>query len=408
MKRISLLLIAFALTTLTVGQAKAQQVDVGLESAIIYQALDHSNDDGSLGDLAPGFQNAVGNISVGIAPFDGGVAHVGLFISSKHHTETWGYEGYFKMDKLPEWMELGKLGTFYDEHLSVRAGQMALDFSDSHLYQSVNGAVYDNELIGNPVAVPALVALGMEATYKANDLFQVMAGFSNGTTKGDISEGKGIAFHGKATVTPMAEKLRFSLSGYRVDHSANGTGYPAGGTKSYLFSQGDRAGSRYDIWSGPDGGQIFFGKEQDVTVFQLDGRVDLKPFLLYGAVGTYNDEDGNGTAFDETGAEVDNGTPVDQWNFAMITGKYNITDWLYLAGRYSTARASKLADVEVDGVVNRIQVGAGFKLYEGILMKAEYVNQTTSGFNTGYSNGGADLGLNPEFSGFSIETAVKL
>lgn len=380
-------------------------VEIGVQSAIVFQALDQENDDNSLEELAPGFQNAVGNLTFAAEVFEGGLVDVDLFISSKHHTETWGYQGYFKMTRLPEWMELGAFSDFYAERLEAKAGQMTLNFGDGHLYQSVNGDVYNNELIGNPVVTPALVTLGAEVTANAG-MLHVMGGFSNGTTSGDIQEGKGLALHGKAWITPLYEMARLSFSFYTVDHSGNGTGFPGSGTKSYLFAGGDRGGSRYDVWDGPDGGRIFFGKEQDVTAFQLDGRLDfgpLFPLLVYGNAGWFSENDANGTI-----DGVDDGNPEHRWAYYMATAKLNVTDWLYLAGRFSTARASKLFSEDTGGTVNRFQVGGGFKLYDGILIKVEYVDQQASNFPAGYVNNGMDLGLEPGFSGFSIETAVSL
>lgn len=408
MKRIYTSLFAALIIGAIAWPTAAQKLDVGVQSAIVYQALDHESDDDSFDKIAPGFQNAVGNLTFGAEVFPGGKVNVDVFISSKHHGETYGYQGFFQMSKTPEWMQLGRVGNFYDNHVDVRAGQMTLNFGDGDLYRSINGDVYNNELVGNPVVNPALTALGMEATVSQPGLGGLMLGFSNGTTSGDISEGKGLGLHAKAFVTPVQEKVRLAASLYRVDHSANGTGYPGGGTKSYLFSQGDRAGSRYDIWNGPDGGQIFFGKEQDVFTAQLDARFDFKPLLVYGAVGYYKDSDCNGTV-----DGLDNGNPVDKWNYFMATAKWSLTDWLYVAGRYSAAMTDDVhvasnPTAAVDGKVNRIQVGGGFYLNPGVLVKVEYVNQTTDGFPTGYINNRTNLGLNPSFSGLVVETAVRL
>ncbi len=402
MKRSFATILAAVLVAALVLPAWAQKLDVGVQSTIVFQGLNQENDNGTLPELANGFQNAVGNLTFATEIFEGGEVNVDLFISSKHHTETWGYQGYFRMTQLPSWMKLGAFGAFYDEHLEVKAGQMTIDFGDGLLYRSINGDVYNNELIGNPVVSPALTTLGMEATGHSG-IFHLMAGFSNGTTKGDIQQGHGTALHGKAWITPFNETARFAASFYRVDHSGNGTGYPGTGTKSYLFAQGDRAGTRYDVWNGPDGGQIFFGKEQQVTAFQLDGRLAYKPLLLYGAAGWYRDADCNGTVEGN-----DNGNPEDRWSYYMVTAKVNLTDWLYLASRYSTALASKVVDTDLDGKIERFQVGGGFKIYDGVLIKLEYVKQTTSGFPVGTVNNRTDLGLHPSFSGISVETAVKL
>jgi len=384
------------------AQSYAQEVKIGLSSSITFQGLSQSDNAETLPEIAPGFQPALGNLSGDFAVYDGARAYVAMFISSKHHTEMWGYEGYFEMRKLPDWMKLGKFGTFFDDHLKVKAGQFTIDYGDGLMYKTINGDAYNNDLIGNPVPTPALTALGMETTVSYG-LANAMLGISNGTTKGDTQVGKGLALHGKVSVTPMEGLVRLSGSFYRVDHSGNGSGYPVGGTKSYLYAFGDRAGSSYDIWAGPDGGQLAYGKGQDVTAFQFDGRINLGTILVYGAVGTFSDGDMNGTVNGE-----DNGNPEDRWNYATATARYNLTDWLYAAGRFSTSRAVKLAGVDADGQLNRYQLGLGFYLYEGVLMKAEYVKQTTSNFAEGYTNNGVDLGIDPTFNGVLVQAVVKI
>ena len=402
MKRLLNTTIAVLIITGIALNVQAQDVKIGLQSAVTYQTLDQSNDDESLPGLASGFQTALGNLTGDFGIYDGGRAHVGLFISSKHHTEMWGYEGYFEMEKLPEWMKLGSVGEFFDNHLKVKAGHMTLDFGDGILYRSINGDVYNNELIGNPVPSPALTALGLETTINYG-MANLLLGVSNGTTKGDLNEGHGTALHAKTWITPMEGIFRLAASVYTVDHSGNGTGYPVGGTKSYLYGFGDRAGGQYNIWNGPDGGELQFGKGQKETAFQFDGRVDLGKILVYGAVGTFRDQDTNGTVEGE-----DNGNPEERWNYFMGTARYNLTDWVYVAGRYSRAKCTMLASEDANGVVKRFQLGAGFHLVDGVLLKAEYVKQTTGDFGPSSLNNGVDLSLNPEFSGLVVQAAVSI
>ncbi|MFV1980226.1 MAG: hypothetical protein ACC655_03660, partial [Rhodothermia bacterium] len=68
----------------------------------------------------------------------------------------------------------------------------------------------------------------------------------------------------------------------------------------------------------------------------------------------------------------------------------------------------KLAGVDADGQLNRYQLGLGFYLYEGVLMKAEYVKQTTSNFAEGYTNNGVDLGIDPTFNGVLVQAVVRV
>ncbi len=424
MKRTLISLTALLVVSAMSMPALAQKIDLGLQSSIVYQAIDQSNSSGTLDELAPGFQNAVGNITIRAELFEGGDVGVDMFLSSKHHEEMYGYQGYFLMSQLPGWMQLGAFNDFYAEHIEVKGGQFTLGYGDGHLYQSINGDVLNNELIGNPVVRPALTTLGAEATFKMGPT-SLLAGFSNGTTSGTTAPGKGVAVHGKLTVEPI-QMLRVSLSGFRVDHSGNGTGYNpvlgrSEGVKSYLYQGGDRAGSRYGVWGSDDGGEMFLGKGQDETALQLDARLDLGRVLLYGAAGYDRDADVNGLSHGADGIigtddDADNGNPVEAWTYYMGTARVNVTNWLYLAGRYSIADANKIQFFDTQtqsiadrqaGTARRAQIGAGFRLYDGVVVKAEYVQQTTSGFSEGYRNGGTDLGLNPEFKGFALETAVR-
>ncbi|GMQ82847.1 MAG: hypothetical protein BMS9Abin05_2310 [Rhodothermia bacterium] len=381
--------------------SSAQKLDIGLRSSVTYQSLAQSNDDHSLTELASGFQTALGNLTGDYRLFDGGRVYLAMFISSKHHTEMWGSEGYFEMSKLPGWMEVGSFGDFFDDHVTLKAGQMTIDYGDGLLYRSINGDVYNNELIGNPVPSPALTSIGIEAQVSAG-ITNFKVGITNGTTKGDLNKGHGTALLGKTWITPLKGNLRLAASYYAVNHSKNATGYPHGGTKSYLYAFGDRAGSMYNIWSGADGGQVKFGSGQDVNAFQFDARYTFGNALIYAAYGQFSDGDTNGVIDGE-----DNGNPEERWNYAMVTGKYNFTDWLYVAGRYSTASFTMSKSESVDGTVSRVQLGGGFILSEGILLKAEYVKQTSADFGEGFVNNGVDLGMSPEFSGLVVQTAVS-
>lgn len=400
-KNITYTTIILALALVYTTNSSAQKLDIGLRSSITYQALDQSNDDNSLTELASGFQTALGNLTGDYEAFDGGRVHVSMFISSKHHTEMWGSEGYFEISKLPDWMELGNFRNFFNDHVTLKAGQMTIDYGDGFLYRSINGDVYNNELIGNAVPSPAMTTIGAEGQLSVG-IANFKVGISNGTTKGDLNKDHGTALHGKAWITPLEGRLRLAASYYTVNHSDNATGYPYGGTKSYLYAFGDRAGSMYNIWNGPDGGQLQFGSGQYVSAYQFDARYSLGNALIYAAYGQFSDGDVNGVIEGE-----DNGNPEDRWTYAMVTGRYSLSNWLYVAGRYSTASRSLSKSESVDGTVSRYQVGAGFILSEGILVKVEYVKQTSSDFEPGASNNGTDLGLNPVFSGLVFQTAVK-
>ena len=74
-------------------------------------------------------------------------------------------------------------------------------------------------------------------------------------------------------------------------------------------------------------------------------------------------------------------------------------DQAYVAGRYNTAKGA-LAGIAGDVSVNRAQLGAGWFVTPGVLLKAEYVTQKYNDFpTTDIRNGG-------KFDGIMVSGAV--
>lgn len=301
-----------------------------------------------------------------------------------------GSQGYLLIHGLPG----GRLQPLFDV-VSVKAGEFEVNFGDAIYRRSDNARVQRNPLIGNYVMDPRSTEIGLEVITKPSTVNAAL-GLSSGTATEDFSDGHGTALYGKIWLTPN-EYVRWANSVYWVDHSDNGAGFPVGGTKNNLFST-ERGGGPYSgvLDDGNSPGTVFAGKGQKVLAAQTDLTWNLGALELYGNLGYTEDADINGSA---------EGEPEDSWLYYALEGVYDVTDNLYGAARYSAASADKLAGVDTDGRVDRIQVGFGYWLSNFLLAKAEYVYQAYNDFNEGEKISGVNAWSDPSFQGVITEVS---
>ncbi|HED38104.1 MAG TPA: porin [Ignavibacteria bacterium] len=299
-------------------------------------------------------------------------------------------EGYIKISHLPKSIDVLGLNNTLFKYITFKAGQMEIDFGLWHLIRSDNAQVQKNPLIGNYIIDANTVEPAMELISKKG-FFNWVIGFGNGTTTGDFQPGRGTEVHGKVWLN-FDNKLNIAGSVYRVNQSNNGTGYPSGGTKSYLYA-GNRSGSRYAgiFGAGPEVGQIAPAKGQNVTAYQFDGYYNVKPLKIFGMYGYTKDSDINGSA---------PGSPEEAWSYYGADVTYYLTPALYVAARYNAAISKKYHGKDADINVNRIQLGGGLWITDYVLLKLEYVNQHYKGFSSG------PYAYNARFHGFLTEFSV--
>jgi hypothetical protein len=378
------------------------RIAIGAQTVGAMQALSHSNTANGLPDLATSFQSAAGNLTFEAALSQGIDVYFELYISSPNHEgDVYDREGYLYVDHLPEALQTDFTESIF-QYVDVKAGHMELNYGDVHWYRSDVGQVQQNPLVGNYVVDPNTLGIGAEVYGEFGPVY-AMVGLNNGATTGDFADGRGFVYQGKVGAKLLKGTVRTSGSIYRVDHSANGTGYPGGGTSSNLFS-GNFSGSRYQaiLGGGGSAGQVFMGAGQDITALQWDARAELGRIMAMGALGYFQDADINGATAPTT--------PSEEWTYYGATARYSlIQDRLYLAAQYSGASANTLNGESADGVVQRIQAGAGFWLLKDQLqLKGEYVTQTASDFDPGqFSFGDIDAATEPEFSGVMVEVSAS-
>jgi hypothetical protein len=352
-------------------------VSISGEFALQFQALSHSNEPDTfaanqLNDIVPGFNNATGNLGFTVQLYDGIVSFIDIYLSSEHHSDMWMREGYIEINKL-KMFNSNTIDNIMD-YITIKAGQMEVNYGDLALRRSDNGDVQKNPLVGNYLidANTTEIAAEIYFNYKA---LMIMGGLSGGTTTGDIMKGHGYALYGKlAFDKQLLKDLQFRLSGsvYSVDHSNNPATFGAG-TINYLFS-GNRSGSRYKglFNAATDAGQINPAAGQKIFAYQINPFINIGNLELFGVFEQTKDKDTNGNA---------PGSPEESWTHygAELVYRIGHSGNLYVAARYNAARQT--AGPEKNANVTRIQGGAGYFLTSNILLKAEFVNQDYNDFS---------------------------
>ena len=80
-------------------------------------------------DIGAGTNLATANLNVDVALADGLRLNLILYLSSRHHSETWVKGGYLQVDKL-SFLNIGNTDWF-DKYLTLRVGHMQINYGDA-------------------------------------------------------------------------------------------------------------------------------------------------------------------------------------------------------------------------------------------------------------------------------------
>ena len=378
------------------------EIHMRLETVGAWHALDIDNDLGTAPDMTTGLAAAQGNLYLFATVADGIDVFTEFYLSSKHHQgEFSDREGYVLISHLPERVNAPPLRWLF-EHVDVKGGHFEIDYGNQHWVRSDNAEVQRNPLVGNYLVDPNVVEGGVELIGHHNWLHWV-AGMGNGMNTEDFRKGREYSKHGKLMIEGPRKAWNLAGSFYAVDQSDSLITAPATiGSKSGFLS-GDRSGSRYsglNPASGatdPDFGQLYLGNGQDLFAWQADAGFFCGPWAFTGLFGFFEDADTNGAAVAD---------PEDQWTYFGGDVKYNLTQHAYLAGRYSGARADKIASADSDARGDRWQAGFGYNVADGILFKAEYLNQKMADFPTAGSTSYTKYARGVRIQGVTVELSV--
>jgi hypothetical protein len=296
-------------------------------------------------------------------------------------------DGYIQIDQSP--IDFAPLKALM-EIVTVRVGDMEINYGDAHFRRSDNGHALYNPFVGNYIMDAFTTQVGGEVYLKSGSII-VMGALTAGELRGTVltPEKRGPVFIGKLGVDrQVTPDLRVRLTGsmYKTDQAMSDT----------LYS-GDRAGSRFYYVlentaatesAQKDSGLINPGFSNKVTAFQMNPFVKLRGLELFGVV-----ERAEGRAVGETSNRV--------WNQYAIDTVYRFLadDKLFGGVRYN--RAEGIA-TGIDGQVgaNRWEVGGGWFITRNVMAKGEYVNQKYFGYPvSNIRNGG-------RFSGIMLEGVV--
>ena len=349
------------------------KVHVGGDFAIQYQILNHEADT-QLIPLGTGFNLPTANFSLNVDLVKGIRVNLETYLSARHHNEAWVKGGYILIDELP-FIKSPGLDKVMD-YLTLKVGDMELDYGDAHYRRSDNGHVTTNPFVGNYTMEAFTTAPALELMFRNKGIL-VMAGLTSGILKQDLvtfnskdssyttyNTTEELAFYWKAGYDKKFSddfRLRATLSGYHNPKNHAGSLY-----------NGDRAGSRYylvmkletdqasdvDIKSNHTTGNFGPGSLKKTNSLMFNLFTQYKGLEFFG---TYETMSGVNTASKDT-------------KFTQLAA-----EGLYRFGKqkqfYGGLRYNLVNDKENDISTNRLQVGAGWFIIPAIVFKVEYVNQ---------------------------------
>jgi hypothetical protein len=280
-----------------------------------------------LADIGAGFNLAAANIGVKAEVGRGLDVVLDVYLSSRHHNETWVKGGYLQIDASPiDHPLLNKVM----EYTTLKVGHMELNYGDAHFRRTDNGNALDNPFAENLILDAFTTEIGGEVYLRRGPLM-LMGGVTSGQNKGDVTvpDGRSWAFLGKAGFDTQVNDLlrtRLTLSTYQNDNAGRATLYA-----------GDRAGSHY--WGVMDNaaaaaytnGRISPNFTEEIRALQVNPYIELGPIEVFGVI-----EKARGRAGTETELRE-----VTQYAVDGLVRLLN--DKVYVAARYNTLDGSRRA-----------------------------------------------------------------
>ncbi|MES2702799.1 MAG: hypothetical protein V4649_09185 [Bacteroidota bacterium] len=375
-----------------------------------FQALKHENNatpvlvnavnTNELAGITSGFTLAMANLNIDAQLEDGIRMNLTLYLSARHHAETWVKGGYVQVDKLA--FLKSALVDKIMKNFTIKAGAYEVDYGDQHYRRSDGGNSIYNPFIENYIMDEFATEIGGEVYYHHNNGIIAMGGISNGALNPTVAASKKIdtltgklnisapAFHGKLGYDKQLNKdlrLRFTGSVYAVKSAASNTLFWGDRTGSHYFfvMENSAATATANAWSGRYNPQF----SQQVTTFMLNPFVKYKGLELFG---TY--EMASGRKITEPIKRTATQYAVDII-YRFPAGSENF----WIGGRYNSMTAEQpLLASEV--TVKRMAGTLGWFVTKNIMMKGEYVSQVYDNFEA------TDIRSGGKFNGFMAAAVV--
>ncbi len=350
--------------------------------------------------LTYGFNRAMANLNVDAQLDDGVRLNLTMYLSTRHHEETWVKGGYIQLDKLP-FFKSSVIDSIM-KNFTIKAGDYEVDYGDQHFRRSDGGNAIYNPFIENYIMDDFATEIGGEIYFHPKCGLIVMAGITNGelnptviaATKIDSATGRtnkyDPAFHGKIGYDKQFNKdFRFRITGsfYIVKSSASNTLFfgDRAGSHYFLAMENSAASATTNAWSGRLNPQF----NEQVTTFMINPFVKYKGLELFG---TY--EMSQGRIISEKNMRT-----ATQYAVDIIYRFPHEKENFWVGARYNSVTAT-LPFTANDVTINRMVGSVGWFITKNIMLKAEYVNQQYLNFvSTDIRSGG-------KFDGFMIEASV--
>jgi len=389
---------AFNGMTLRVGAGFTQE----------FQGLKHRNFNGegaannSLYKLSPGFNQAMANLYTDFLLADGIHLNLTLYLSTRHHNETWVKGGYLQFDKLPF---KGQIWQDIMKYTTIKLGQMEINYGDQHFRRTDGGHALYNPFIENYIIDGYGTEIGGEVYVQKNGLFG-MIGVTNGMLKASIDSVAQTVQNGAIKKNPavyfkagidrnLSEQVRVRLSASL---------YHENSSPSNDLYNGDRAGSSYwmvmekpyvvpasgtSAYEG-DGfsGRLNPGFGYKVDAMMLNGFAKIGGFELFGT-------------FEHSQGRTSTETASRQFNQYAVDGIYRFghSENLFVGVRYNGVTA-ELKGISSPVTINRFAAAGGWFLTKNVLLKGEWVTQKYLDFPV------ADYRNSGKFYGYVIAATV--
>ena len=387
------------------------KVNVGGNFTQDFQGLSHQNNataiynsdsvnTNRLISLTNGFNLAMANLNITAQLEDGIRMSLTMYLSSRHHEETWVKGGYIQFDKLL-FLKSDVIDNLM-KNFTIKIGDYEVDYGDQHFRRSDGGNSIHNPFVENYIMDEFATEIGGEVFYHHSSGFLAMIGVTNGelnptvvaSSQIDSSTGKlntyAPAFHGKIGYDKQCnDDMRFRITGsfYMVKSAASNT----------LFG-GDRTGSHYYLAMentlATVSGNAFSGRfnpsfKEEVSTFMVN------PFLKYKGIevfGTY--EMAQGRTITESKMRT-----ATQYAVDLIYRFPREKENFWLGARYNSVTAT-LPFNTTDITINRTVGSIGWFLTKNVMLKGEYVNQEYKYFAA------TDIRSEGKFDGFMIEASI--
>jgi len=389
-----------------------------------WQSLSHENPDAdtslkyansnisstALYPIGAGFNNASANLFVDAQLARGVRLNLTLYLSSRHHQETWVKGGYLQVDDL-SFLGVDFLNSIMD-YLTIRVGHMEVNYGDAHFRRSDGGQSMYNPFIENYMIDAFTTEIGADITAQAAGFLGVV-GVTNGEIKGNISPLPASADNDKTPAiyaklgydNRFNENFRFRLTGsmYTQGKSPRNTLFFGDRTGSHYFmvmeKEYQNATTKSSTTSQAWSGRLNPNFADHLTAFQFNTLVELGlgDAASVELFGTY--EMGSGNSSEKTDANPDR-------DFTQIAAdlifRFGKARDVFVGGRFNTV------NLDQGGALNdtdhtRIAIAAGWYILDYVMLKGEYVSQTYSGYGAAPSS---DYRAGGSFNGVIFEAVV--